>query len=39
MRVATSSAEATANVLTSLALDPAAKIPEYNVCAVRVEAA
>lgn len=31
-------AEAAANVLTTPALDPVAKIPEYKVCAVRVEA-
>lgn len=30
-------AEAAANVLTQAALDPVAKIPEYKVCAVRVE--
>jgi predicted molibdopterin-dependent oxidoreductase YjgC len=30
-------AEAAANALTNSALDPAAKIPEYKVCAVRVE--
>jgi formate dehydrogenase alpha subunit len=30
-------AEAAANVLTHAALDPTAKIPEYKVCAVRVE--
>ena len=30
-------AEAAANLLTSRALDPVAKIPEYKVCAVRVE--
>ncbi len=30
-------AEAAANVLTSDALDPIAKIPEYKVCAVRIE--
>ncbi len=30
-------AEAAANVLTSEALDPIAKIPEYKVCAVRIE--
>jgi predicted molibdopterin-dependent oxidoreductase YjgC len=29
--------EASANVLTIAALDPVAKIPEYKVCAVRVE--
>jgi formate dehydrogenase alpha subunit len=32
-------AEAAANVLTNPAIDPVAKIPEYKVCAVRVEAA
>ena len=31
-------AEAAANALTNSALDPIAKIPEYKVCAVRVEA-
>lgn len=31
--------EANANVLTNPELDPAAKIPEYKVCAVRVEPA
>ena len=31
-------AEAAANVLTNTALDPIAKIPEYKVCAVKVEA-
>jgi len=30
-------AEAAANVLTNAALDPIAKIPEYKVCAVRIE--
>jgi len=30
-------AEAAANALTHAALDPVAKIPEYKVCAVRVE--
>jgi len=30
-------AEAAANVLTNPAYDPAAKIPEYKVCAVKVE--
>ena len=30
--------EAAANLLTNSALDPVAKIPEYKVCAVRVEA-
>jgi len=30
-------AESAANVLTNPALDPTAKIPEYKVCAVRVE--
>ena len=29
--------EAAANILTNPALDPIAKIPEYKVCAVRVE--
>jgi len=29
--------EAAANILTINALDPQAKIPEYKVCAVRVE--
>jgi formate dehydrogenase major subunit/formate dehydrogenase alpha subunit len=29
--------EASANVLTIAALDPVAKIPEYKVCAVKVE--
>jgi formate dehydrogenase alpha subunit len=32
-------AEAAANKLTNAALDPTAKIPEYKVCAVSVEAA
>lgn len=32
-------AEAAANKLTNSALDPTAKIPEYKVCAVRVEPA
>ncbi|WP_298442857.1 formate dehydrogenase subunit alpha [uncultured Ferrimonas sp.] len=32
-------AEAAANVLTNAALDPVAKIPEFKVCAVKVEAA
>jgi formate dehydrogenase major subunit/formate dehydrogenase alpha subunit len=31
--------ESSANFLTNPALDPQAKIPEYKVCAVRVEAA
>ena len=31
--------EAAVNLLTNPALDPVAKIPEYKVCAVRVEAA
>ena len=31
--------EAAVNLLTNPALDPIAKIPEYKVCAVRVEAA
>jgi len=30
-------AEAAANVLTNSAIDPVAKIPEYKVCAIRVE--
>ena len=30
-------AESAANVLTNAALDPVAKIPEYKVCAVKVE--
>jgi formate dehydrogenase alpha subunit len=30
-------AEAAANALTNAALDPTAKIPEYKVCAVRIE--
>ena len=30
--------EASANKLTIAALDPVAKIPEYKVCAVKVEA-
>jgi predicted molibdopterin-dependent oxidoreductase YjgC len=30
--------EASANILTIAALDPVAKIPEYKVCAVKVEA-
>ncbi len=30
--------EASANVLTIAALDPVSKIPEYKVCAVKVEA-
>jgi formate dehydrogenase major subunit len=32
-------AEAAANELTNSAFDPVAKIPEYKVCAVKVEAA
>jgi len=32
-------AESAANVLTNPALDPIAKIPEYKVCAVRIEKA
>lgn len=32
-------AEAAANALTNTALDPVAKIPEYKVCAVKVEKA
>ena len=31
-------AEAAANALTNSAFDPIAKIPEYKVCAVKVEA-
>jgi formate dehydrogenase alpha subunit len=31
--------EANANILTNTALDPISKIPEYKVCAVRVEKA
>ncbi|MEA2008271.1 MAG: molybdopterin dinucleotide binding domain-containing protein, partial [Chloroflexota bacterium] len=31
--------EASANELTIAALDPIAKIPEYKVCAVKIEAA
>jgi formate dehydrogenase alpha subunit len=31
-------AEAAANVLTQTAMDPVAKIPEYKVCAARIEA-
>jgi len=30
-------AESPANLLTNSALDPVAKIPEYKVCAVRME--
>src|SRR5262245_32948426 len=30
-------AEALGNILTNSALDPVSKIPEYKVCAVRVE--
>jgi len=30
-------AEAAANTLTNSAIDPIAKIPEYKVCAVKVE--
>jgi anaerobic selenocysteine-containing dehydrogenase len=30
-------AESAANLLTNSALDPVSKIPEYKVCAVRVE--
>jgi predicted molibdopterin-dependent oxidoreductase YjgC len=30
-------ADAAANVLTNSALDPVAKIPEFKVCAVRIE--
>ena len=29
--------EAAANILTNPAVDPSAKIPEYKICAVRVE--
>jgi len=32
-------AEAAANVLTNPALDPVVKIPEYKVCAVRIQKA
>ncbi len=32
-------AEAAANTLTNSAVDPVAKIPEYKVCAVKVEPA
>jgi len=32
-------AEAAANMLTNAAIDPVAKIPEYKVCAVKVEVA
>lgn len=32
-------AEAAANTLTNAALDPAAKIPEYKVCAVKIDKA
>jgi predicted molibdopterin-dependent oxidoreductase YjgC len=32
-------AEAAANILTHAALDPVSKIPEYKVCAVRIERA
>jgi formate dehydrogenase major subunit len=32
-------AEALGNILTNSALDPVSKIPEYKVCAVRVERA
>ena len=31
--------EAAANILTNDALDPVAKIPEFKVCAVKVEKA
>jgi len=31
--------EAAANLLTNPALDPVAHIPEYKVCAVRIERA
>ncbi|MCZ7624541.1 MAG: hypothetical protein M5R38_00680 [Candidatus Methylomirabilis sp.] len=30
-------AESGANILTNAALDPLAKIPEYKVCAIRIE--
>ena len=30
--------DGSANVLTNAALDPFARIPEYKVCAVRLEA-
>jgi len=30
-------AEAAANALTNAAVDPVAKIPEYKVCAVKIE--
>jgi predicted molibdopterin-dependent oxidoreductase YjgC len=30
-------AESAVNILTNAALDPVAKIPEYKVCAVRIE--
>jgi formate dehydrogenase major subunit len=30
-------AEAAANALTNSAIDPVAKIPEYKVCAVKIE--
>jgi len=30
-------AESATNILTNTALDPIAKIPEFKVCAVRVE--
>ena len=30
-------AESPANVLTNFALDPLAKIPEFKVCAVRID--
>jgi len=29
--------EAAANVLTNPAVDPVAKIPEYKICAVKIE--
>jgi predicted molibdopterin-dependent oxidoreductase YjgC len=32
-------AEAAVNLLTNPALDPTGKIPEYKVCAVKLEAA
>jgi len=31
--------EAAVNLLTNPALDPVGKIPEYKVCAVKIEAA
>ncbi|MGB2688637.1 MAG: molybdopterin dinucleotide binding domain-containing protein, partial [Desulfobacterales bacterium] len=32
-------AESPANILTNSAFDPIAKIPEYKVCAVKIEKA